>query len=311
MVHDPMKRRVRLRDLDTLLAVVQAGGMRKAALELHLSQAAVSKAMRSLEDALGVPLLDRSRLGVEPTAFGNALAQRTRAAFDQLGQAVRDIEHLGDPQGGELHGAAMETLNAGLLGAAVEQMSRRYRHMRFMIETGDSHHRINHFLRGHLVEFAVARPRTLPLPAELVGERLFVDRYAVVVGQLHRHAKRRKIKLEELADEQWVTSVAESKAGSPLHRAFASAGLPMPIPRLISSSLNMRYALLATGLWVTLIPRSILRFMPSLVLLKALPIELPTWEIPNMIITNRDRAVGPVASKFLDTIRELARSLES
>ena len=41
-----MKRRVRLRDLDTLLAVVQAGGMRKAALELHLSQPAVSKAMR-------------------------------------------------------------------------------------------------------------------------------------------------------------------------------------------------------------------------------------------------------------------------
>ena len=85
--------------------------------------------------------------------------------------------------------------------------------------------------------------------------------------------KGRKIKLEELADEQWVTSMAESKEDSPLGRAFATVGLPTPIP------------------------------------LKALPVELPTWDIPNMIITNPGRAVGPVASKFLDTVRELARSL--
>jgi DNA-binding transcriptional LysR family regulator len=310
MATDPMKRRVRLRDLDTLLTVVQAGGMRKAALHLHLSQPAVSKAMRSLEDALGVTLLNRSRRGVEPTAFGNALAQRTKAAFDELGQAVRDIEHLGDPEGGELHGAAMETLNAGLVGAAVERMARRYRRMRFLIETGDSYHLIDHFLHNHLVEFAIARPR-LPLPAELVGERLFVDRYAVVVGAPHRHAKRRRIALDELGDEQWITSIAEAKEDSPLGRAFASTGVPMPTPRLVSASLNMRYALLATGQWVTLIPRSILHFMPPPLPLKALPIELPSWEVPNMIVTNRDRTVGPVASKFLDTVRELSRSFRA
>ena len=88
---DPMKRQVRLRDLDTPLEVVQAGGMRKAALQLNLSQPAISKAVRSLEEALGVTLLERGKRGIEPTKFGVALTQRTKAAFDQLRQAVRDI----------------------------------------------------------------------------------------------------------------------------------------------------------------------------------------------------------------------------
>ena len=46
---DRIRRRVRLRDLETLAAVVQAGGMRKASHALHLSPAAVSKAVGELE----------------------------------------------------------------------------------------------------------------------------------------------------------------------------------------------------------------------------------------------------------------------
>lgn len=310
MASDPMKRHIRLRDLDTLLAVVQNKGLHKAARQLSLSQPAVSKAIRTLEDILGVPLFDRSRRGAEPTAYGLALAQRTTAAFDELRQAVRDIEHLADPEGGELHGAAMETLNAGLLGAAVERMTRRHARTRIHIQTGESSHVIDHYLRGHLVEFAVVRPPQMPLGPGLHGEPLFFDPYVVVVGPTHRHAKRRRIGLDELVQEQWIISTAENAQDSPLGRAFTAHKLPMPAPRLVSASLNLRYAMLATGRWMTLMPRSILHFLKLPTPLKALPIELPLWDTPNMIITNRDRRVGPVAERFLDTVRELTANLK-
>src|SRR5438046_1537190 len=70
---DRLRRRVRLRDLETLAAVVEAGGMRKAAEALHISQPAVSRAIRDLEEKLGVQLLQRGRRGVELTHFGEAL----------------------------------------------------------------------------------------------------------------------------------------------------------------------------------------------------------------------------------------------
>ena len=89
-------RRIRLRDLDTLATVVRAGGMRKAALELHMSQPAVSKAIAELEDAVGYSLLDRSRRGVEVTACGQALIRRSSAIFDELRSGVRELEDLAD-----------------------------------------------------------------------------------------------------------------------------------------------------------------------------------------------------------------------
>ncbi len=309
MPADPMKRHVRLRDLDTLLAVVQAGGMRKAALQLHLSQPAVSKAVRSLEEALGVSLLERGKRGVEPTKFGLALTHRTMAAFDELRQAVRDIEHLADPQGGELRFGAMETMNAGVVATVVERMSRTYARVRFHMQPGNSRHLIDHFLHERSIEFAVVRPASMPLPTGTVGEKLFVDQFLVVVSAEHRHAKRRRITLAELKDESWITSDPEADARSPLGRAFEAAGVEMPIPRLRSDSINLRLRLLATGRWVTLMPRSVLHFMPRSSLLRALPIELPTWEVPNMIVTNRDRVLSPLAQTFLTTLREVAQSI--
>ena len=306
---DPMKRHVRLRDLDTLLEVVQAGGMRKAALQLNLSQPAISKAVRSLEAALGVTLLERGKRGIEPTKFGVALTQRTKAAFDQLRQAVRDIEHLADPSGGELRFGAMETMNAGVVGTAIDRMSRRHARARFDLQPGSSRHLVEHFLRERRIEFAVVRPPSLELPSGLVGEPLFIDQFLVVVSAEHRHAKRRRITLADLVEESWITSEPEAAPRSPLVRAFESQGVPMPTPRLRTDSISLRLRLLANGEWVTLMPRSVLHFMPPSRLLRALPIDLPTWEVPNMIVTNYDRTLSPLAETFIQTLREVARPL--
>src|SRR6185295_4652422 len=87
-------RRVRLRDLHVLFAVVQHGSMAKAGSHLGVSQSAVSQAIAALEDALQVPLLDRTTRGVEPTMYGAALVRRGQAAFDELRLGVKDIEFL-------------------------------------------------------------------------------------------------------------------------------------------------------------------------------------------------------------------------
>ena len=89
---DRTKRRLKLRDLDILLAVVETGSMGKAAKRLNTSQPAVSKAVVELEDALGVRLVDRSRRGVVPTPYGLALAKHSVAIFNDLRQGVQDID---------------------------------------------------------------------------------------------------------------------------------------------------------------------------------------------------------------------------
>jgi len=99
---DRIGRRLKLHDLHVLMAVVQAGSMRKAAAHLNTTQPSISRSIGELEDAVGVPLLDRNPHGVEPTTYGRALLDGGVAMFDDLRQAVQNIEFLADPEAGEV-----------------------------------------------------------------------------------------------------------------------------------------------------------------------------------------------------------------
>src|ERR1700737_2573695 len=121
---DRIGRRLKLRDLHILMAVVQAGSMAKAGVRLAVSQPAISKAIAEMEHALGVPLLDRSPQGVEPTSYGRAIIRRGAAVFDELRQGIKEIEFLSDPTVGEVRIGTTEPLAAGLITAVIERLWR-------------------------------------------------------------------------------------------------------------------------------------------------------------------------------------------
>jgi DNA-binding transcriptional LysR family regulator len=95
-------RRIKLRDLHILLAVVQCKRLAMAAKQLAISRPVVSKAIADLEQVLGVRVLARDRHGAEPTAYGAALLKRGITVFDELRELVKDIEFLVDPTAGEV-----------------------------------------------------------------------------------------------------------------------------------------------------------------------------------------------------------------
>jgi DNA-binding transcriptional LysR family regulator len=112
---DRIGRRVKLHDLHILLAVVQWGSMSKAATHLAVSNPVVTRAIADLEHALQVRLLDRGPTGIEPTIYGRALLDRSLVAFDELRQAVKDIELLSNPTAGELRIGSPVAIAAGVL----------------------------------------------------------------------------------------------------------------------------------------------------------------------------------------------------
>jgi DNA-binding transcriptional LysR family regulator len=86
---EQVERRLKLRELRILLAVVKAGSMAKGAAELAISQPNVSKAISDLEHAFGVRLLDRGPHGVEPTRYGLAVIKCGAAVFESSDTASR------------------------------------------------------------------------------------------------------------------------------------------------------------------------------------------------------------------------------
>jgi DNA-binding transcriptional LysR family regulator len=305
---DRLKRRVKLRDLDTFAAVAATGGMRRAAEKLHLSQPAVSKAVAGLESALGVTLLDRSRQGIQVTESGQAPLKRAAAIFDELEQGARELDRLADPYGGEISFACAETLNGGIVSAAMERMSRRYPGVAFSVDSGDTPVLMSNFLEGRVSDFVITRPYGAVIDPAVHAEPLFREKLRVVVGRNSRWAQRRKMELAELAGEPWILSRNEATGDSPVVEAFRLAGVPLPRHTVLTGSLNVRHSLLATGRFVTVMPHSFLRFGATQAL-KALPIPLGQWSMPTMILTLASRSLSPAAHTFLQVVRELAREL--
>jgi DNA-binding transcriptional LysR family regulator len=306
---DRLKRRLRLRDLDTLMAVVQAGGMRKAADVLHMSQGAVSKAVAELESTLGVRLLERTAKGVEPTVYGRALLRRGRVIFDELRQGVSEINHLAEPGVGELTLGVGESLAASIVPVVIDRVHRLHPRITFKVESGDPPVLLDHFLRQRHCELVMLRPWEPITDPDIDSEPLFNERIAVVASQQSDWARRRKLTLAELMDEPWILSHVEARDGSPLHRALLANGLPLPPRLMLSGSLNLRYSLLATQRYLTLMPMTILRLCPGRGAVKALPLELPSWHLPTVMATLRGRELSAVGQLFREQAREVAAML--
>jgi DNA-binding transcriptional LysR family regulator len=305
-----LQRRVRLRDLETLSAVVQAGGMRKAAHALNLSQPAVSRAIRDLEEVLGVKLLQRTRRGVEATAFGEALVRRSTSIFDELDGALRELSHLADPSTAEVRIGCMETVHAGLLPACLAHLTREHPRMRFVLETGNASDLLDHFLRQRLVDFVIARPFAPTLPPDMQGEPLYADQLKIVVSRTHPLARgRQRLRLRDLLDEHWILSHNEVMDCSPVGCGFRAEGLAMPARIITSASLNTRLVLLGSGRFVTVLPHSLMHFANFANHVHMLAVPLPMWDVPTMIATMRGRTLAPAAELVLNTLRKLSEPL--
>lgn len=121
-----LDRRITLRDLHILSFVARSGSMAKAALQLSTSQSVVSAAVANLEASLGVRLFERSAKGVEPTIYATTLLRRSRIAFDELHQAIMDIERLDDAATGEVRVACSEFLAGGFISDVINGFTDRY-----------------------------------------------------------------------------------------------------------------------------------------------------------------------------------------
>ena len=118
--------RLKLRDLRLLEVVVRSKSMVRAAAQLNLTQPAVSKAISELERTLRVPLVERSRRGIEATPQGRALMRSGIAMLDDLRHGVSEIEALSEQGGGELRLAASDPMAGGVLPVILDQLHERH-----------------------------------------------------------------------------------------------------------------------------------------------------------------------------------------
>lgn len=301
-------RRIKLRDLYILLAVVQARGIARAARRLSVSQPAVSRAIADLEATLGVRLVDRTAQGVEPRAYGLALINRGMAVFDELRKGVQDIEFLADPTVGDLRIGTTGPIAAAIVYPVIEGLTRQNPRMAFHVAADDTT-RLFEGLVERSIELAITRLTEPPIGSRFAAKILLEDTLVVATGSNNRWLRRRNVKLADLVDEPWTLHPYDSYYGALIADAFRASGLEPPRLTVSTSSLGLRSELLATGRFFTVVPGFSLRLPRLHPTLRIMPVELPNTRRPIGIVTLRSCSPSPLGQLFIDRVCEIITPL--
>lgn len=306
---DRIGRRIRLRDLHILLAVVQQGSIARAAKHLAVSQPVVSKVIADMERMLGVRLLDRDRHGAEPTIYGNELLKHGLVVFDELRQSVEAIEFLSDPTAGELSIGSTNAMAAGLLPVVISLLHRRHPRLAFHVLQASSVAALYRELRERNVDLILGRTLMPFLENGLSAEALFNDSLLVVAGSRNKWVGRRKVGLADLIHEPWILPPMDTTGEAMVSETFRAFGLECPRRGVVCTSIQMHDALLESGPYLSMRPASTVRFRGKHPSIKALPIKLPILPEPMGIITLKARTISPVARLFIEGVRQVAKPL--
>jgi len=304
-----MGRRVKLRDLHVLLAVAESGSMVKAANRLAVSHPVVSKTISELEQALGVRLFDRHPQGVEATTYGHVLLRRGLSVFDELRQGLKELEFIANPNAGEVRIGGAEITMAGLLPDIAQTFCAQYPGVNLHVALANTGSLQFKELRERSLDLVIGRLPKQFSEDDLEAEVLFDEPFLAVVGVDTSWARKRRLALADLMLEPWVLPSYDSAPGELILEMFREAHLPPVRPSVTTMSAQLTVTLIASGRFVGVLPQSVARLSAERAGLKILPIDLPPVRIASGIVTVKGRTLSPLANRFLDFARDLAKGV--
>lgn len=192
-----------LRNLRHFVAAAENGSFRRAANVLHMQQSSVSRAVRQLEDALGVSLFERRVSGAQLTDAGHRLLRDVRPALEQLELARKAATAAGRGEIGVLRVGILTSLAGGFLRELICRYALRHPEIEIDIRDGGREEHV----------YAIRR-RNLDV-AFLSGEGGFADceiaplwkeRVHVALAEGHELADRRQLDWSDLRSERFIVT---------------------------------------------------------------------------------------------------------
>jgi DNA-binding transcriptional LysR family regulator len=299
--------RLKTRHLALLVQLDARGSIVHAAEATGMTQPAASKLLAELEATLGVALFTRHARGVEPTPYGALLVRHARNALTELAQAQEEIAALRSGLAGAVAMGTVITSATDLVPRAVARLKQRFPRIVVSIDVDFSEHLIDRLLDGSL-DFVIARIHHLPHVAELAYDGLVENPHGVFARAGHPLARKRRVTLAELAQQDWVLPPPGNVLRDRLSVVFSEHGLTLPQQGVETASLPVITSLLGMSDMVSVLADEVVRPDVSAGRLAKLAIPLPLGLGAAGIVARRDHALSPPAQRLLEVLRETARS---
>lgn len=300
--------RIKLRHLQAFLEVARQRGFGRAADHLAITQPAISKTIRELEEVLEATLFERTSRGASLTQAGLTLLRHTGPAIRALEEGVKAVGG-GHSGASWLRVGALSTVESRLLPEAIRhwQMDREGECV-VNVVTGSSAFLLSQLRRGEL-DLVVGRMTEAREIQDLTFEHLYYERLLLVVRAGHPLAGQDMLQVAQLAGFPWVLPPPQTTLRQRMDSFFVRHALEQPAQRLetLSLTLSRSYVLGCDALWVA--PEEAAREAVADGRLCELPLPLEQQGGSVGLCTNATMQPSLALETFCETLRSLVADM--
>jgi len=283
--------RLKIRHFEVLTTLVQTGSQSATAERLHVTQPALSKWLRELEQNMGCPLFTRGR-PLRLTAYGDVVLRYAQRVLGDSARTVDELASLRSGSSGRVRVGALGPVAAIVLPKVIVRCRSELPDLQITVFE-DTQDILLPRLQRHELDCVVGRLQPAALRAGIFSEALYEEPVHVVVRPRHPLLKRKKLVWHDLAEFPWILPLPETPMRQRVDAEFAASGLPSPRNAVESTSLLTNQRLLQQSDMVMAMSRQLAVHLRDSGSLAILPIRL-------------DHALGAVGMLWVDELPSAA-----
>jgi DNA-binding transcriptional LysR family regulator len=294
--------------IDTLgvqafIAIATHRNFRRAAVELHITQTALSRRLQTLEEHLGVKLVERTTRSVELTRIGRDFLPRGQRLLGELETALTEIRETGRAERGEVTSACVPTIGVRYLPRVIQEYSARYPDNRIKILDHSSFGVADAVLRRE-AEFGINVAGSHD--SGLVSVPLLRDRFVLICRDDHPVAGRKRVSWGQL--ESYPLIFAGRVSGN---RPLLDLALAADNPRLRAyyevQRSSTALGLVAEGVGAAVVP-SLAVQKDAYPRIRVVALIEPVVSRSLVLISPKNAHLSPAAQALYDVLTRHARS---
>lgn len=233
-----------LQQLQAFVTIVSSGSLGRAAETLHITQPALSRAIRRLEDQVGAPLFERHSRGMHLTAVGEALLPHAILLQREAEQAREEIDAMRGLARGTIRCGAVGSIASLVLPLAVSGVLQKWPNLKVEIIEGVWDRLADALVRREIdLALSMAVPDTDEITA--IVDCRWEDCSYVVAALDHPLRSKSGLTLADTLDQQWAIPPRGTAPFEHMRQAFTEQGLGLPNVVVETRSITVLKSLVA------------------------------------------------------------------
>lgn len=192
---------ITIQQMEAIISLVTERSFSRAAKKMLLTQPALTKNIKNVEDYLGVRVVNRNNTGISLTPEGKIVYDYARRIIKLRNEATEKILKMQEKPGGDIYVGASTIPATYILPRALSTFRKKHDTINVHVQTADSEETLNMVLDNEVeIGFIGKRPQS----KKLIARSLWRDRLVLAVPANHQWRKKKSIAVEELMKEPFV-----------------------------------------------------------------------------------------------------------